>query len=98
MPRASKQNIDALVFKTLQDKKHIEEMEIPDPELTLKPNVTKTLRITATTKYHHNGKWAMSAVEKYECWSCCMNSDKDSDGCVGVKVDKSKWILSSYTS
>ena len=73
-------------------------MEPVDPELTLRPNVTKTLKVTATTKYHHNGKWALSAVEKAECWSCCMNGEKESEGCVGVKVDKSKWILSSYTS
>lgn len=44
LPRASKQAVDAIVFKTLQEKKHIAEMEPIDPELTLKPDISKTLR------------------------------------------------------
>jgi hypothetical protein len=97
MPRATKNKVEAVVFKTLQEKKHLEEMDIPDPELTLRPDTTKTLRVTKTRKYYHNGKWEMNPIEKCESWSCCMNADKNSEGCVAVKVDKSKWILSSYT-
>ena len=44
MPRAAKERVEAIVFKTLQEKKHIEEMEPIDPELTLRPDTTKTLR------------------------------------------------------
>jgi hypothetical protein len=72
-------------------------MEPVDPELTLRPNTSKTLRNTKSTKYYHNGKWQMNPVEKEECWSCCMNNEKGSEGCVAVKVDKQKWVLSSYT-
>jgi hypothetical protein len=39
----------------------------------------------------------MNQIEKEEGWSCCMNSEKTSEGCVAVKVDKQKWVLSSYT-
>jgi hypothetical protein len=39
----------------------------------------------------------MNQLEKKECWSCCMNADKESEGCVAVIKDKQKWILSSYT-
>jgi len=97
MPRAAKERVEAIVFKTLQEKKHIEEMEPIDPELTLRPDTTKTLRQTKGTKYYHNGKWEMNQIEKEESWSCCMNADKTSEGCVAVKVDKQKWVLSSYT-
>jgi hypothetical protein len=97
MPRATKNKVEAIVFKTLQEKKHLEEMDIPDPELTLRPDTTKTLRVTKTKKYYHNGKWEFNPIEKEESWSCCMNAEKNSEGCVAVKCDKSKWILSSYT-
>lgn len=98
MPRASKQAVDALVFRRLQERKHVEEMEPVDPELTLRPDTTKTLKRTAERRYYHTGKWEKSRVDgQEECWSCCMNGEKESEGCVGYKYDKSKWILSSYT-
>jgi hypothetical protein len=97
MPRATKNKVEAIVFKQLQEQKHIEEMEPVDPELTLRPDTSKTLRVSTAKKYYHNGKWEMSTVEKEECWSCCMNADPNSEGCVAVKVDKQRWILSSYT-
>ena len=70
--------------------------EQPDPELTLKPNMDKTLMNKKTKKYYHNGKWELCKVDEKESWSCCMNADKNSEGCVAVVVDKEKWILSSY--
>jgi len=39
-------------------------MEPVDPELTLRPDTSKTLRITKATKYYHNGKWEMNQIEK----------------------------------
>jgi hypothetical protein len=66
-----------------------------DPELTLKPDLSKTIKNTKVTKYFHNGKWEMNAIDKVECWSCCMNLQKDSEGCVANFKDKHKWILSS---
>lgn len=44
MPKAARERVDAIVYKTLQEKKHIEEMEPVDPELTLRPDTSKTLR------------------------------------------------------
>lgn len=41
------------------------------------------------TKYHHPGKWMFIIQEQMECWSCCLNENKDSEGCLkekGVKV------------
>lgn len=59
--------------------------------------MTKTLRDTKERKYYHNGKWELNRIDNEECWSCCMNADKESEGCVAVIKDKQKWILSSYS-
>ena len=96
MPRASKEKVGATVYRKLYEAQHIKE-EPEDPELTLRPNMQKTLRVTKHKKYYHNGKWELNQIEKKECWSCCMNKQKDSDGCVAVIHDPTKWILSSYT-
>jgi hypothetical protein len=55
------------------------------------------MRVTNERRYYHSGKWAMNPIEQEEVWSCCLNAEKNSEGCVAVKYDKSKWILSSYT-
>lgn len=96
MPKATKERIDAHVYKRIYELQH-NAQEPDDPELTLKPNLSKTLQATKHKKYYHNGKWEQNKFDGEESWSCCMNSDKESEGCVGVIVDKDKWILSSYT-
>ena len=68
--------------------------------MTLKPDCSRTLKSTMGRRYYHTGKWEVNrtAETKDEYgWSCCMNGERDSEGCVAVKVDKSRWILSSYT-
>jgi hypothetical protein len=87
MPRASKEKVDAVVYRKMYEEKHIAK-EPEDPELTLRPDMTKTLRNTKQKEYYHNGKWEMNPIEKQECWSCCMNAEKDSAGCVAVIKDK----------
>jgi hypothetical protein len=129
LPKASKQKVDAIVFKLQQERKHIQEIVPDDPELTLRPDTSKTLRVTAQRKYYHTGKWQKSAFstdepeeekrppptgekkdsggklgesaaagknEKGFSWSCCMSGDRDSEGCVAYKYDKSRWILSGF--
>jgi hypothetical protein len=76
---------------------HHNAQEPEDPELTLKPVLNNTWKNEVTKKHYHNGKWEHNKIEGKECWSCCMNSEFNSKGCQGVKVDKKKWILSSYT-
>jgi len=71
-----------------------------DPELTLKPDMKKTLKSEKIKVREHNGKYE---VQKFcdkgkEAWSCCQCRDKEAEGCVVKVVDKKKWILSSYTS
>ena len=47
-------------------------------------------------EYEHRGKWAYSAVEDCDAWSCCMNARQDSRGCSSrVVVDQRRWNTSS---
>lgn len=47
-------------------------------------------------EYEHRGKWAFSAVEDCDAWSCCMNPQQDSRGCSSrVVVDQRRWNTSS---
>lgn len=41
--------------------------------------------INFITKYHHPGKWQFIIQEQMECWSCCLNEEKESEGCVKEK-------------
>ena len=105
MPRASKEKVEAFVYKKMYETKHMQE-EPEDPQLTLKPDMSRTLRNTRHKKYHHTGKYgkcewikpenkpAVQSEKQY--WSCCMNGDPDSEGCVAKVKDKQKWILSSH--
>ena len=69
-----------------------------DKELTLKPDMKKTLKHVKERVTYHNGKYEEQrfSEKKKMAWSCCQNKDKDGDGCVVKYVDKQKWVLSSY--
>lgn len=36
--------------------------------------------------------------EDYEAWSCCMNQDLDSAGCVKRRSEKDKWNYASFNN
>lgn len=103
MPGATKEKIDAVVFKRLYEYQH-KQQEPEDPNLTLRPDMSRTLKESKERKYYHNGKY-QKAIEtggkkgdkEIMAWSCCMNKGEASEGCVLVVKDKKKWILSSYT-
>ena len=93
--------VEATVYRKMYEAQNVAR-EPEDPELTLRPDMKKTLISKKSKKYYHNGLWQeMKTVgkdgkEKSKwSWSCCMNSDQTSEGCVAVIVDKEKWILSS---
>ena len=59
----------------------------------------KEKETTYEVKYQHTGLWQpyRIAFEKEKMvWSCCMSKYQDSQGCQPMKVDKKRWILSSY--
>ena len=69
-----------------------------DPELTLKPNMKKTLRKETVITRHQTGKYELDRTSDKGkwAWSCCMNRDKDAPGCVVRKVDKQKWNVEGF--
>ena len=70
-----------------------------DPELTLRPDVKKTLRKETVTYRHHNGSYQLDRTSTKvgkKAWSCCMNKREESDGCVVKRVDKQRWNLDGF--
>ena len=45
LPRATKERVEAIVFKKMYEAQHIAK-EPEDPQLTLKPDMTRTLKNT----------------------------------------------------
>jgi hypothetical protein len=41
----------------------------------------------------HPGTWFFSPTDQIDCWSCCMNHDKDSEGCVKNLISGGKTVL-----
>jgi len=70
-----------------------------DPELTLRPDMTKTLKYQTVIERSHNGKYELDRFSKKEgkkAWSCCMNKREESEGCVVRKIDKQKWNVEGF--
>ena len=69
-----------------------------DPELTLRPDMNKTLRKETETYQHQNGTYELDrfSVKGKKAWSCCMNKQEDSEGCVIKRVDKQKWNVEGF--
>ena len=89
LPAGTDEVINAIVTRKIYE---IEQAaNVPDdPELTLRPNMKKTIRHETITERHHNGKYEVDRFSDKgkKAWSCCMNKHEDSEGCVVRKVDK----------
>jgi hypothetical protein len=89
LPAGTDEVINAIVTRKIYE---IEQAaNIPDdPELTLRPDMKKTIRKETITMRHHNGKYEVDRFSDKgkKAWSCCMNKHEDSEGCVVRKVDK----------
>jgi len=93
--------VEALTFKMMRlqkEREHIDRVspELNDPNLTHSPDLTKTLRTVKVKTHYHSGKWEKKPYEDDEAWSCCMNAEKGSQGCVMYTKDMKRWILSGY--
>jgi len=55
----------------------------------------KTLKIIKTRFYKHTGKWEKKEYEEQEAWSCCMNAEKESHGCVMFTKDRKRWNVTN---
>ena len=89
LPAGTDEVINAIVTRKIYE---IEQAaNVPDdPELTLRPNMKKTIRHETITMRHHNGKYEVDrfSTKGKKAWSCCMNKTEESEGCVIRKVDK----------
>jgi len=101
-PDASIETLNAIVTRRIYElglKARVPE----DPELTLKPDMSRTLKKVQERICYHNGKYEERKFGQKEgkdgkkkmAWSCCQNKEKDSEGCVVKIVDKQKWVLTS---
>lgn len=97
LPAGTDEVINAIVTRKIYE---IEQAaNVPDdPELTLRPDLKKTIRKETVTQRHHNGKYEVDRFSDKgkKAWSCCMNKHEDSEGCVVRKVDKQKWNLEGF--
>ena len=97
LPAGTEEVINAIVTRKIYE---IEQAaNVPDdPELTLRPNMKKTIRHDTITMRHHNGKYEVDRFSRKgkKAWSCCMNKHEESDGCVVKKVDKQKWNVEGF--
>lgn len=93
-PRATKEGVNGMVTKLLNQ--HLHDAEVPeDPELTMKPNMDKTLKPQKTKIYFHNGKYEVNKFDPKgkKAWSCCQAKDEDACGCQIKIKDAQKWCL-----
>jgi hypothetical protein len=97
MPRATREAIDGVVNRMVLNKLHEAELE-EDPELTLKPNMAKTLKVVKEKVRFHNGKYEVNKFDPKGkmAWSCCQSKHEDADGCQVKTVDKKRWCVTTY--
>ena len=96
-PAGTDEAINAIVTKKIYEIEQAAHLP-DDPELTLKPNMKKTIRHDMVTQRHHNGKYEIDRFSDKgkSAWSCCMNKREESDGCVVVKLDKQRWNVEGF--
>jgi hypothetical protein len=103
-PNATKEKIEALTLKRMRQHRELEQRrqngspELNDLELTLRPDLSKTLRRNPKLErgYYHSGKWEKQPYEESEAWSCCMNNIKESEGCVAYRKENTKWNVTGF--
>ena len=97
LPAGTDEVINAIVTRKIYE---IEQAaNVPDdPELTLRPDLKKTIRRETVTHRYHTGKYEVDRFSKNgkKAWSCCMNRDENAPGCVVRKVDKAKWNFEGF--
>ena len=64
-----------------------------------KANLSLSQRVKIVHKYYHSGCWSqVPGIEEEFAWSCCMNEDRDSRGCMKRIQDGNKLNLSSFNN
>ena len=97
MPRACPEAVNGVVTGLIQKKLHDAELS-DDPELTLKPDCSKTLTILREVQRSHNGKFQVNKFDPKgrKAWSCCQSTEETGEGCCVKNIDKKRWKVQSY--
>ena len=95
-PAATEEGVNATVTRLMYEK-NLKDAIPDDQELTLKPDMTKTLQKKIEIVRYHDGKFEVPAWDPKgkKRWSCCQSKHEDEPGCNVKKVDKERWVLSS---
>lgn len=98
-PKSSEEKTAAEVFKRIcQYKlkaKQGEAANLMTGEETFKPQLSKKSQRRYQKMRMHNGLWGTSEFTKKEAWSCCLNEEFKSLGCVEKIRDLDRWITIS---
>ena len=97
LPAGTDEVINAIVTRKIYELEM--EARVPaDPELTLRPNMKKTIRRQTVEIRVHTGKFELDRTSKKGkfAWSCCMNRDENAPGCVVRRVDAHKWNVEGF--
>lgn len=97
MPRATEEAVNGIVTRMINNKLHDAEIA-DDPELTLKPDCKKTLKVVKEKIRYHTGKYEERKFDKKgkKAWSCCQSKYEDDSGCCVKVVDKMRWAVTTY--
>lgn len=97
MPRASAEAVNGIVTRMINKQLHDAEIA-DDPELTLKPDCAKTLKVVKVKERYHNGKFEVRKFDNSgkSAWSCCQSKYEDTEGCCIKVVDKQRWTVTTY--
>ncbi|EGR30381.1 hypothetical protein IMG5_133480 [Ichthyophthirius multifiliis] len=110
-PGASQEKVDGAVFRLTYEAKlrknqinqdTSENLNATQPyQPTLyKPDVEKNIKRYHTGVYQEFtiGKDKEGNPKVKQCWSCCMNTNKENEGCNKYMIDRKKWSYVSYVS
>lgn len=97
LPGATEEALNAIVTRKMYELEQ-QKNEPEDKELTLRPDLKKTIRRETVVERYHSGKYEVNKFSKKgkKAWSCCMAKEEDAPGCVVRKVDKHKWNVEGY--
>ena len=95
-PSATEEGVNATVTRLMYEKNMADAVPA-DEELTLKPDMKRTLKKKIEVKRYCEGKFEVPKWDPKgkKRWSCCQSKYEDGPGCTVVKIDKERWELSS---
>lgn len=97
-PNASEERLQAMAQRLLNEKLLADEKmaRFPVQHESFRPNLSLTTQDRRYKMYHHPGTFTFQENESRNCWSCCMNFDKDSKGCEFKICNPDSWCTLGF--